>query len=49
MNRVTFWESLKCARLAVWDEAQRRLLTFREAHAAFARMASSATGPLPQH
>lgn len=39
MNRVTFWESLKCARLAVWDEAQRRLLTFREAHAAFARTA----------
>jgi omega-6 fatty acid desaturase (delta-12 desaturase) len=34
MNRVTLWESLKCARLAVWDEAQRRLLTFREAHAA---------------
>ena len=39
MNRVTFWESLKCARLAVWDEAQRRLLTFREAHAAFAAAA----------
>lgn len=39
MNRVTFWESLKCARLAVWDEAQRRLLTFREAHAMFAQNA----------
>lgn len=39
MNRITFWESLKCARLAVWDEAQRRLLTFSEAHAAFAREA----------
>jgi omega-6 fatty acid desaturase (delta-12 desaturase) len=37
MNRVTLWESLKCARLAVWDEAQRRLLTFREAHAAITR------------
>jgi omega-6 fatty acid desaturase (delta-12 desaturase) len=37
MNRVTFWQSLTCARLAVWDEAQRRLLTFREAHAVFAR------------
>jgi omega-6 fatty acid desaturase (delta-12 desaturase) len=36
MNRVTLWESLKCARLAVWDEAQRRLLTFREAHAVLA-------------
>ena len=40
MNRVTFWESLKCARLAVWDEAQRRLLTFREAHAMFAQPAA---------
>jgi acyl-lipid omega-6 desaturase (Delta-12 desaturase) len=49
MNRVTFWESLKCARLAVWDEAQRRLLTFREAHAAFARMARDANGPVTQH
>lgn len=45
MNRVTLWESLKCARLAVWDEAQRRLLTFREAHAAMARDATF--GPAP--
>jgi omega-6 fatty acid desaturase (delta-12 desaturase) len=49
MNRVTFWESLKCARLAVWDEAQRRLLTFREAHAAFARAGGDANGPVAQH
>ncbi len=41
MNRVTLWESIKCARLAVWDEAQRRLLTFREAHAALAEEVSS--------
>lgn len=41
MNRVTLWESFKCARLAVWDEAQRRLLTFREAHAT---MAADAAG-----
>lgn len=33
LNRVTLWESFKCARLVVWDEAHRRLLTFREAHA----------------
>ena len=49
MNRVTFWESLKCARLAVWDEAQRRLLTFREAHTAFARMASDTKAAAAQH
>lgn len=44
MNRVTLWQSLKCARLAVWDEAQRRLLTFREAHAALAE-ATVGTSP----
>jgi acyl-lipid omega-6 desaturase (Delta-12 desaturase) len=46
MNRVTFWESLKCARLAVWDEAHRRLLTFREAHAAFSPVAAGADGTI---
>jgi omega-6 fatty acid desaturase (delta-12 desaturase) len=49
MNRVTFWESLKCARLAVWDEAQRRLLTFREAHAAFASTPAANDGTVAQH
>jgi omega-6 fatty acid desaturase (delta-12 desaturase) len=31
VSRVTLWQSLKCARLALWDEAERRLLSFREA------------------
>lgn len=38
MNRITFWESLKCARLVLWDTSQRKLLTFREA----ARLAPAA-------
>ncbi len=45
MNSVTIWESLKCARLAVWDEAQRRLLTFREAHVALAANAAGIRPP----
>ncbi|MFN3743816.1 MAG: fatty acid desaturase [Hyphomicrobiaceae bacterium] len=40
MNRVTLCQSFKCARLAVWDEAQRRLITFREAHTAMAEQAA---------
>jgi omega-6 fatty acid desaturase (delta-12 desaturase) len=32
MSRLTFRESLTCARLKLWDEANRRLVTFREAH-----------------
>ncbi len=31
INRITFKESLKCARLALWDEGQKRLVSFREA------------------
>jgi omega-6 fatty acid desaturase (delta-12 desaturase) len=34
LNRLTILESLKCVRLKVWDEDQRRLLTFAEASAA---------------
>ncbi|MBF9057729.1 fatty acid desaturase [Rhodobacterales bacterium HKCCSP123] len=30
-NRVTLHESLSCARLALWDETERRLVTFAEA------------------
>jgi len=30
-SRVTLWQSFKCARLALWDDTQRRLLSFREA------------------
>lgn len=31
LNRVTLWESLGCARLKLWDEDKRRLVTFEEA------------------
>ncbi len=31
MSRLTLGESLTCARLKLWDEANRRLVTFREA------------------
>jgi omega-6 fatty acid desaturase (delta-12 desaturase) len=28
LNRITLWESFKCARLTLWDEDQRRLVGF---------------------
>jgi omega-6 fatty acid desaturase (delta-12 desaturase) len=31
VGRVTIWQSVKNVRLALWDEAQRRLVSFREA------------------
>ena len=31
MSRLTFRESLRCARLKLWDEGERRLVTFGEA------------------
>jgi acyl-lipid omega-6 desaturase (Delta-12 desaturase) len=30
MNRLTLWESFACARLTLWDEANRRMIGFRE-------------------
>ena len=33
MSRLGFWESFRCARLALWDEANGRLVSFREARA----------------
>jgi omega-6 fatty acid desaturase (delta-12 desaturase) len=30
LNRLRFWESLKCAKLTLWDEDSRRLIGFRE-------------------
>ena len=29
INRVTLWQSLKCLQLTLWDEKQRRLVSFR--------------------
>ena len=31
VNRLTLWQSVRCFRLALWDEAGRRLVSFREA------------------
>jgi acyl-lipid omega-6 desaturase (Delta-12 desaturase) len=31
VGRLTFWESLKCVKLALWDEASQKLVSFREA------------------
>ena len=33
ISRLTFWESFKCARYKLWDEANKRLVTFKEARA----------------
>ena len=30
INRLTFWESLKCAPLALWDEGHNRLISFKQ-------------------
>ena len=34
MSRIGLWESFRLARLALWDEAAGRLVSFREAGAA---------------
>ncbi|MEJ0042470.1 MAG: hypothetical protein WDM81_09745 [Rhizomicrobium sp.] len=31
VSRVSLLESLRCARLALWDDCQNRVVTFREA------------------
>ena len=31
IKRLTFWESLKCANLHLWDETSRTLMTFKQA------------------
>jgi len=31
VGRLTFWQSLKCVRLALWDEETKQLISFREA------------------
>ncbi len=39
IGRITLWESFSCVKLALWDEAQNRLVSFREARAANAAAA----------
>jgi fatty acid desaturase len=36
IGRLTLWQSLVCVRLTLWEEETRRLLSFREARAAYA-------------
>jgi len=31
INRLTLWESFRCVQLTLWDETQRRLVSYREA------------------
>ena len=31
IGKIGFWESLKCVRYALWDEASRRMVSFRQA------------------
>jgi omega-6 fatty acid desaturase (delta-12 desaturase) len=33
VGRLTLWQSFRCVRLVLWDEAQQRLVSFREARA----------------
>lgn len=33
VGRITFWQSLGCVKLVLWDESARRLVSFREARA----------------
>jgi omega-6 fatty acid desaturase (delta-12 desaturase) len=32
ISRLTVLQSLRCATLSLWDEGQRRLISFRELH-----------------
>jgi omega-6 fatty acid desaturase (delta-12 desaturase) len=34
VGRLTLWQSFRCVRLVLWDETQRRLVSFREVRAA---------------
>jgi omega-6 fatty acid desaturase (delta-12 desaturase) len=31
IGRITFWESLRCVRLVLWDDGRKRLVSFRDA------------------
>jgi omega-6 fatty acid desaturase (delta-12 desaturase) len=30
IGRLTLWESVKCVRLTLWDESNKKLISFRE-------------------
>jgi omega-6 fatty acid desaturase (delta-12 desaturase) len=46
LGRMTFLQSLRCARLALWDEGQNRLISFRELRGVTRQHARRATGNL---
>ncbi|RED22237.1 omega-6 fatty acid desaturase (delta-12 desaturase) [Rhodopseudomonas thermotolerans] len=50
IGRVTLWQSFRCVPLALWDEAQRRLVSFREVRARnqIAAAAGLAAPPVPE-
>jgi acyl-lipid omega-6 desaturase (Delta-12 desaturase) len=43
IGRLTLWQSLKCVRLAVWDEDRQRLISFREMSRRLASSSRSVT------
>ena len=47
VSRLTLWQSLMCVRLALWDEAQQRLISFREMRRRYAAGLSGPRGAPP--
>jgi acyl-lipid omega-6 desaturase (Delta-12 desaturase) len=47
VSRLTLWQSLGCFRLVLWDEATRRLITFRELRTRFRTDASARVEAMP--
>ena len=47
IGRLTLLQSLRCVRLALWDEGQKRLVSFREVrqHDAFLKATKSTARP----
>lgn len=45
ISRITLFQSLGCVRLALWDETQRRLISFRDARASQETEARAAHSP----
>jgi omega-6 fatty acid desaturase (delta-12 desaturase) len=46
LGRLTFLQSLRCATLAIWDERQKRLISFRELRTMRRQRAQHAIGSL---
>jgi acyl-lipid omega-6 desaturase (Delta-12 desaturase) len=47
VGRLTLWQSFGCVRLALWDEDQRRLVSFRETYATRRRLEAARPVGLP--